>query len=115
MVCLGFSRSQTSIQNQLCLLDRRASEIVLRLTWNQNNLSPSKFTVPNWSQSGLQISCGSMEPLLNLWDIRYNKIGLPSQTIALHKKRIFQGSFIPNRLVTISSDKTVGIHSYLPF
>jgi WD40 repeat protein len=130
---------KTSKENQILLFDTRMHSVVKTLSWSQmdTNVSMTQTIVPSWSSSGRLIACGSTDPIINLWDIRYVGVGKPTgQLRAMHglaspltltllsllifhlplllhlvaEKRVLRSEFHPrqdNILVSLSSDRTM--------
>uniref|UniRef100_A0A6N2MPH5 Uncharacterized protein n=1 Tax=Salix viminalis TaxID=40686 RepID=A0A6N2MPH5_SALVM len=64
-----------------------------------------------WSPDGLYLTSGSVDPVIHVFDIRYN-YHKPSQSIKAHQKRVFKAVWhysLP-LLISISSDLHIGLH-----
>jgi len=109
--------SHTSKTEQLHVLDYRCKSSVMKFSWCSKSTSVlSRYIFPSWSPCGNFIACGSVDPQIHIWDIRFSRqYGLPTQSISCHRKRVLYASFHPvaiNRLVSISSDRTMGLHRF---
>ncbi|CAM8910701.1 unnamed protein product [Rhodiola kirilowii] len=98
---------------QLRLFDIRLRQTELHsFGWEQSS-SDSQSALINqaWSPDGLYITSGSADPLIHIFDIRFNS-PKPSQSIKAHHKRVFKAVWhgsVP-LLVSISSDLNIGLH-----
>lgn len=101
-------------QRQLRLFDMRlkASQ-VHEFGWNQeSSTSQSALINQAWSPDGLYLTSGSADPMIHIFDIRYNG-SQPSQSIKAHQKRVFKAAWHQSLplLISISSDLNVGFHN----
>ncbi|XP_028765226.1 transcription initiation factor TFIID subunit 5-like [Neltuma alba] len=100
-------------EKQLRLVDirSRASELHA-FGWKQES-SESQSALINqaWSPDGLYITSGSADPVIHIFDIRYNA-HKPSQSITAHQKRVFKAVWLKSVpvLISISSDLNIGLH-----
>ncbi|XVF08597.1 hypothetical protein REPUB_Repub07fG0016800 [Reevesia pubescens] len=100
-------------EKQLRLYDIRLRQTELHsFGWKQES-SDSQSALINqaWSPDGLYLSSGSADPVIHIFDIRYNS-RKPSQTIKAHQKRVFKAVWhysLP-LLISISSDLQIGLH-----
>ncbi|XP_076945396.1 proteasome activator subunit 4-like [Bidens hawaiensis] len=61
--------------------------------WNQeSSTSQSALINQAWSPDGLYLTSGSADPMIHIFDIRYNG-SQPSQFIKAHKKRVFKAAW----------------------
>ncbi|ESQ42009.1 hypothetical protein EUTSA_v10013007mg [Eutrema salsugineum] len=101
------------LDRQLRLYDVRLPQTELfSFGWKQESSeSQSALINQSWSPDGLHISSGSADPVIHIFDIRYNAPS-PSVSIKAHKKRVFKAEWHSSRqlLVSISSDLEIGIH-----
>jgi len=101
---------------QLGLFDCRAQNQVVQLGWSQQVHSQmSQFIHPGWSSCGTMVSSGSTDPVVHIFDLRYNKVSRPSFSIPAHDLRVLKAAFHPEDnglLVSISSDKKIGLHAF---
>ncbi|XP_050375490.1 uncharacterized protein LOC126793101 [Argentina anserina] len=100
-------------EKQLRLYDIRLRQIEIHaFGWKQES-SDSQSALINqaWSPDGLYISSGTADPMIHIFDIRYNA-QKPSQSIKAHQKRVFKAVWLHTSplLVSISSDLMVGLH-----
>ncbi|XP_023001767.1 uncharacterized protein LOC111495809 [Cucurbita maxima] len=98
---------------QLRLYDIRLRQTELHaFGWEQKS-SESQSALINqaWSPDGLVLTSGSADPVIHLFDIRYN-LHKPSQSIRAHQKRVFKAVWLQSLplLISISSDLNVGLH-----
>ncbi|XP_074278318.1 uncharacterized protein LOC141601907 [Silene latifolia] len=102
-------------ERQLRLFDIRLRHSELHVIgWKQES-SESQSALINqaWSPDGLYISSGSADPMIHIFDIRFNS-HKPSQSVNAHQKRVFKAewhSSIP-LLISISSDLNIGLHKF---
>ncbi|XVF54785.1 hypothetical protein PTKIN_Ptkin05aG0209500 [Pterospermum kingtungense] len=100
-------------EKQLRLYDIRLRHTELHsFGWKQES-SDSQSALINqaWSPDGLYLSSGSADPVIHIFDIRYNA-RKPSQSIRAHQKRVFKAVWhysLP-LLISISSDLQIGLH-----
>ncbi|OIT36442.1 PREDICTED: uncharacterized protein LOC109242052 [Nicotiana attenuata] len=105
-----------TIERQLRLFDFRLRQTeVQAFGWKQES-SDSQSALINqaWSPDGLYITSGSVDPVIHIFDIRYNS-HKPSQSIKAHQKRVFKAVWhhaIP-LLISISSDLNIGLHKII--
>ncbi|CAA7059084.1 unnamed protein product [Microthlaspi erraticum] len=101
------------LDRQLRLYDVRLPQTELfSFGWKQESSeSQSALINQSWSPDGLHISSGSADPVIHIFDIRYNAPS-PSLSIKAHKKRVFKAEWHSSLqlLVSISSDLEIGIH-----
>lgn len=109
VVCLP----RRTLEKQLRLFDiRDRQKEVHSLGWKQESSeSQSALIHQAWSPNGLYISSGSVDPIIHIFDIRYNS-HKPSQSIKAHQKRVFKAVWHPTLplLISISSDLNIGLH-----
>ncbi|XP_074375573.1 uncharacterized protein LOC141717422 isoform X2 [Apium graveolens] len=101
------------IGEQLRLYDYRVRQTELHaFGWEQETSeSRSALISQAWSPDGLYITSGSVDPMIHIFDIRYNA-KKPTQSIRSHQKRVFKAvwhSTFP-LLISISSDLNIGLH-----
>lgn len=100
-------------ERQLRLFDIRLRQTEIHaFGWKQES-SDSQSALINqaWSPDGLYIASGSVDPVIHIFDIRYNS-HKPSQSVKAHNKRVFKAVWLQSLplLVSISSDLFVGLH-----
>lgn len=99
------------MQLRLCDIRLRKKELHV-FGWKQES-SESQSALINqaWSPDGLNLTSGSVDPMIHIFDIRYNA-HKPSQSIRAHQKRVFKAVWLKSvpRLISISSDLTIGLH-----
>ena len=100
-------------EKQLRLYDIRLRHTELHsFGWKQES-SDSQSALINqaWSPDGLYLSSGSADPVIHIFDIRYNA-RKPSQSIRAHQKRVFKAVWHYSfpLLISISSDLQIGLH-----
>ncbi|XWS37034.1 hypothetical protein CRYUN_Cryun19dG0009100 [Craigia yunnanensis] len=100
-------------ERQLRLYDIRLRHTELHsFGWKQES-SDSQSALINqaWSPDGLYLSSGSADPVIHIFDIRYNA-SKPSQSIRAHQKRVFKAVWHYSfpLLISISSDLQIGLH-----
>ncbi|XP_004501755.1 uncharacterized protein [Cicer arietinum] len=100
-------------EKQLRLFDIRLRRTELHaFGWKQES-SDSQSALINqaWSPDGLYITSGSADPVIHIFDIRYNA-NKPSQSIRAHQKRVFKAMWLQSipLLISISSDLNIGLH-----
>ncbi|KAL8456814.1 hypothetical protein ACS0TY_034888 [Phlomoides rotata] len=98
---------------QLRLFDLRLRQMEIHaFGWKQlSSDSQSALINQAWSPDGLYMTSGSADPVIHIFDIRYNA-PKPSQSIKAHQKRVFKAAWhhaLP-LLVSISSDLNIGLH-----
>ncbi|KAK2449651.1 U5 small nuclear ribonucleoprotein 40 kDa protein [Trifolium repens] len=101
-------------EKQLRLFDIRLRRTELHaFGWKQEG-SDSQSALINqaWSPDGLYITSGSTDPVIHIFDIRYN-VNRPSQSIRAHQKRVFRALWLQSLplLISISSDLNIGLHT----
>ncbi|XP_038880724.1 uncharacterized protein LOC120072326 isoform X2 [Benincasa hispida] len=102
-----------SPEKQLRLFDIRLEQKEVHgFGWKQES-SESQSALINqaWSPNGLHLTSGSSDPIIHVFDIRYNS-HMPSQSIKAHQKRVFKAVWLHSLpfLVSISSDLNIGLH-----
>lgn len=110
---LVFFFSYRTLGRQLRLFDIRLRQTEIHsFGWKQES-SESQSALINqaWSPDGLYLSSGSADPVIHIFDIRYNA-DKPSQSIRAHQKRVFKAAWHCSYplLVSISSDLNIGLH-----
>ncbi|KAM7475801.1 hypothetical protein LguiB_023044 [Lonicera macranthoides] len=104
-----------SPERQLRLFDIRLKQDEIHaFGWKQES-SESQSALINqaWSPDGLYITSGSADPMIHIFDIRFNAHN-PSQSIRAHQKRVFKAVWhhtLP-LLISISSDLNIGLHKF---
>ncbi|CAA2935225.1 U5 small nuclear ribonucleo 40 kDa [Olea europaea subsp. europaea] len=100
-------------ERQLRLLDVRERQTVIHsFGWKQESTeSQSALINQAWSPDGLYITSGSADPVIHIFDIRYNA-HKPSQSIRAHHKRVFKAAWHHSLplLISTSSDLNIGVH-----
>lgn len=100
-------------EKQLRLFDIRLRRTELHsFGWKQDSSeSQSALINQSWSPDGLYITSGSADPVIHLFDIRYNS-RKPTQSIKAHQKRVFKAEWHYSQplLISISSDLNIGLH-----
>ncbi|KAL6003676.1 hypothetical protein ACLOJK_023910 [Asimina triloba] len=101
---------------QLRLFDIRLRQTEIHgFGWKQES-SESQSALINqaWSPDGLYITSGSADPMIHIFDIRYNAHS-PSQSVKAHQKRVFKAVWHHSLplLISISSDLNIGLHKIL--
>uniref|UniRef100_A0A164XF72 Uncharacterized protein n=1 Tax=Daucus carota subsp. sativus TaxID=79200 RepID=A0A164XF72_DAUCS len=102
-----------TIGEQLRLCDYRVRQTELHtFGWEQES-SESQSALINqaWSPDGLYITSGSVDPMIHIFDIRYNA-RKPTQSVRAHQKRVFKAVWHSTYplLISISSDLNIGLH-----
>uniref|UniRef100_A0A5B7A5H3 Uncharacterized protein n=1 Tax=Davidia involucrata TaxID=16924 RepID=A0A5B7A5H3_DAVIN len=105
---------QTGTPNrQLRLFDIRLRQTEIHAFGWKQEASESQSALINqaWSPDGLYITSGSADPVIHIFDIRYNA-HKPSQSVRAHQKRVFKAVWHHSLplLISISSDLNVGLH-----
>ncbi|XP_048228504.1 uncharacterized protein LOC8275490 isoform X1 [Ricinus communis] len=100
-------------EKQLRLFDIRLRQTELHSFGFKQESSDSQSALINqaWSPDGLYLTSGSVDPMIHVFDIRYNS-HKPSQSVRAHNKRVFKAvwhSSLP-LLISISSDLLIGLH-----
>ncbi|PKI56585.1 hypothetical protein CRG98_023029 [Punica granatum] len=103
-------------ESQLRLFDIRLRQTeVHAFGWKQES-SESQSALINqaWSPDGLFITSGSADPMIHIFDIRYNA-RRPSQSVKAHQKRVFKAVWHQRLplLISISSDLSIGMHKII--
>ncbi|KAH6781934.1 transducin family protein / WD-40 repeat family protein [Perilla frutescens var. frutescens] len=98
---------------QLRLFDIRLRQMEIHAFGWQQESSESQSALVNqaWSPDGFYITSGSADPVIHIFDIRYNA-NKPSQSLRAHQKRVFKAAWhhaLP-LLISISSDLNIGLH-----
>lgn len=98
---------------QLRLFDYRLRQTEIHAFGWEQETSESQSALINqaWSPDGLYITSGSADPVIHIFDIRYNA-QKPTQSIRAHQKRVFKAVWhhaLP-LLISISSDLNIGLH-----
>lgn len=100
-------------QRQLRLFDIRMKHTEIHeFGWKQeSSMSQSALISQAWSPDGLYLTSGSADPVIHIFDIRFNA-NQPSQSIKAHQKRVFKAAWHHSLplLVSISSDLSIGLH-----
>ncbi|OAY78642.1 hypothetical protein ACMD2_07200 [Ananas comosus] len=98
---------------QLRLFDIRLRQTEIHaFGWKQESSdSQSALINQSWSPDGLYISSGSADPVIHIFDIRYNTHS-PSQSVQAHQKRVFKAEWHQSLplMISISSDLNIGLH-----
>ncbi|KAK8990760.1 hypothetical protein V6N11_028721 [Hibiscus sabdariffa] len=105
---------QTGVhEKQIRLYDVRSMYAELHsFGWKQESSeSHSALINQAWSPDGLYLSSGSADPVIHIFDIRYNAC-THSQSIRAHQKRVFKAVWHNSLplLISISSDLQIGLH-----
>ncbi|XP_037495619.1 uncharacterized protein LOC105648715 isoform X2 [Jatropha curcas] len=100
-------------EKQLRLFDIRLRQTELHSFGFKQESSDSQSALINqaWSPDGLYLTSGSVDPVIHVFDIRYNS-NKPSQSIRAHQKRVFKAVWhysLP-LMISISSDLHIGLH-----
>ncbi|KAL4191808.1 hypothetical protein AMTRI_Chr06g169050 [Amborella trichopoda] len=100
-------------QKQLHLYDIRVRQREIHaFGWKQiSSDSQSALINQAWSPDGWYISSGSTDPMIHIFDIRYNS-SQPCQSVKAHQKRVLRAAWHHSLplLISISSDLHIGIH-----
>ncbi|KAI3521099.1 hypothetical protein L1887_10558 [Cichorium endivia] len=100
-------------QRQLRLFDIRMKHTEIHeFGWKQeSSMSQSALISQAWSPDGLYLTSGSADPVIHIFDIRFNA-NQPSQSIKAHQKRVFKAAWHHSLplLISISSDLSIGLH-----
>ncbi|XP_077228821.1 uncharacterized protein LOC143861780 isoform X2 [Tasmannia lanceolata] len=101
-------------EKQLRLFDIRLRQTEIHAFGWKQEASESQSALINqaWSPDGLYITSGSADPMIHIFDIRYN-CSRPSQSVKAHQKRVFKALWhhtLP-LLISISSDLHIGLHN----
>ncbi|XP_024027452.1 uncharacterized protein LOC21387484 [Morus notabilis] len=102
-----------TLERQLRLFDIRLRQTEIHaFGWKQESSElQSALINQSWSPDGLYVTSGSADPMIHIFDIRYN-VKKPSQSIRAHQKRVFKAVWLESvpLLVSISSDLNIGLH-----
>ncbi|KAD4385895.1 hypothetical protein E3N88_26064 [Mikania micrantha] len=108
---------QTSTpERQLRLFDIRLRRTEIHeFGWKQES-SESQSALINqaWSPDGFHLTSGSADPIIHIFDIRFNS-NKPSESIKAHQKRVFKAAWHHSLplLISISSDLNIGLHKII--
>ncbi|CAL9775153.1 unnamed protein product [Musa acuminata subsp. burmannicoides] len=98
---------------QLRLFDVRLRQTEIHAFGWKQETSESQSALINqaWSPDGLYITSGSADPMIHIFDIRYDG-RKPSQSVQAHQKRVFKAVWHQSLplLTSISSDLNIGLH-----
>ncbi|CAL9037033.1 unnamed protein product [Musa banksii] len=98
---------------QLRLFDIRLRQTEIHAFGWKQETSESQSALINqaWSPDGLYITSGSADPMIHIFDIRYDG-RKPSQSVQAHQKRVFKAVWHQSLplLTSISSDLNIGLH-----
>ncbi|CAI5462543.1 unnamed protein product [Closterium sp. Yama58-4] len=98
---------------QLRLYDFRAPRKQQHIFgWEQSaSDSQSALISSCWAPSGLQISVGSADPKVHIFDVRWGGMK-PLLTVDAHDKRVFKAAWHPTQplIVSIASDLNIGLN-----
>ncbi|KAI3695627.1 hypothetical protein L1987_78626 [Smallanthus sonchifolius] len=101
-------------QRQLRLFDMRLKVTqVHEFGWDQeSSTSQSALINQAWSPDGFYLTSGSADPMIHIFDIRFNG-NQPSLSIKAHQKRVFKAAWHKSLplLISISSDLNIGFHN----
>ncbi|THU68099.1 hypothetical protein C4D60_Mb08t00330 [Musa balbisiana] len=101
---------------QLRLFDVRLRQTEIHAFGWKQETSESQSALINqaWSPDGLYITSGSADPMIHIFDIRYDG-RKPSQSVQAHQKRVFKAVWHQSLplLTSISSDLNIGLHRAL--
>ncbi|KAI5569607.1 hypothetical protein POPTR_012G108100v4 [Populus trichocarpa] len=105
-----------TLGKQLRLFDIRLRQTEIHSFGFKQESSDSQSALINqaWSPDGLYLTSGSVDPVIHVFDIRYN-YHKPSQSIKAHQKRVFKAVWhysLP-LLISISSDLHIGLHKII--
>lgn len=100
-------------EKQLRLFDIRLSQPVVHyFGWKpESSETHTALIKQSWSPDGLYLTSGSTDPMIHIFDIRYDSHEA-SQSIKAHQSRVFKAEWHPSLplLISISSDLNVGLH-----
>ncbi|KAG9139500.1 hypothetical protein Leryth_024189 [Lithospermum erythrorhizon] len=103
-------------ERQLRLFDIRLRKTEIHaFGWKQESSeSQSALINQTWSPDGLYLTSGSADPMIHIFDIRYNA-RKPSQSVRAHQKRVFKAAWHHSLplLISISSDLNIGLHKVM--
>ncbi|KAL9375622.1 hypothetical protein Peur_032501 [Populus x canadensis] len=116
VVSRTFNSSIWTHGKQLRLFDNRLKQMEIHSFGFKQESSDSQSALTNqaWSPDGLYLTSGSVDPVIHIFDIRYN-YDKPSQSIKAHQKRVFKAVWhysLP-LLISISSDLHIGLHKII--
>lgn len=101
-------------QRQLRLFDmRQKGTQIHEFGWNQESSTlQSALINQSWSPDGLYLTSGSADPMIHIFDIRFNATQ-PSQSNKAHQKRVFKAAWHKSYplLISKSSDLNIGLHN----
>ncbi|URE31525.1 WD domain, G-beta repeat [Musa troglodytarum] len=101
---------------QLRLFDVRLRQTEIHAFGWKQETSESQSALINqaWSPDGRYITSGSADPMIHIFDIRYDG-RKPSQSVQAHQKRVFKAVWHQSLplLTSISSDLNIGLHRAL--
>ncbi|XP_020590022.1 uncharacterized protein LOC110031247 [Phalaenopsis equestris] len=102
-----------TISKQLRLFDIRLRKTEIHsFGWKQESSETQSALINQaWSPDGLYLSSGTADPMIHIFDIRYNG-NSPSQSVQAHQKRVFKAIWHQSHplLTSISSDLNIGLH-----
>ncbi|KAL2554835.1 U5 small nuclear ribonucleoprotein 40 kDa protein [Forsythia ovata] len=105
-------------ERQLRLFDvRERQKVIHTFGWKQESSeSQSALINQTWSPDGLYLTSGSADPVIHIFDIRYNA-HKPFQSLRAHQKRVFKAAWHHSLplLISISSDLNIGLHKITSF
>ncbi|PKU74407.1 uncharacterized protein LOC110097192 [Dendrobium catenatum] len=104
-----------TITKQLRLFDIRLRQTEIHsFGWKQESSETQSALINQaWSPDGLYVSSGTVDPMIHIFDIRYNG-NSPSQSVQAHQKRVFKAIWHQSHplMTTISSDLNIGLHKF---
>ncbi|KAG0447380.1 hypothetical protein HPP92_028371 [Vanilla planifolia] len=102
-----------SLGKQLRLFDIRSKQAEIHAFGfpQESSESQSALISQSWSPDGLYLSSGTVDPMIHIFDIRFNSHG-PCQSLQAHQKRVFKALWHQSHplLISISSDLNIGLH-----
>lgn len=102
-----------TIGKQLRLFDIRLRQTEIHsFGWKQESSETQSALINQaWSPDGLYLSSGTADPMIHIFDVRYNGNN-PSQSVQAHQKRVFKAIWHQSLplLTSISSDLNLGFH-----
>lgn len=108
-----FMVQTATISKQLRLFDIRLRQTEIHsFGWKQESSETQSALINQaWSPDGLYLSSGTVDPMIHIFDIRYNG-NSPSQSVQAHQKRVFKAIWHQSHplMTTISSDLNIGLH-----
>ncbi|KAL0918847.1 hypothetical protein M5K25_010888 [Dendrobium thyrsiflorum] len=106
-----------TISKQLRLFDIRLRQTEIHsFGWKQESSETQSALINQaWSPDGLYVSSGTVDPMIHIFDIRYNG-NSPSQSVQAHQKRVFKAIWHQSHplMTTISSDLNIGVSASNP-